>query len=57
MTDKDFITEVMELTDQALANALIYEVWADLPLGSRREALVFEAINRLDVSEEEAGDD
>jgi len=41
-------SEVRQLSDKQLTNELIKKVWGELTLGTREEALLFEAIRRLE---------
>lgn len=38
---------VIEMTNKELALALVQEIWGDMSLGDRKEALLFEAISRI----------
>lgn len=38
---------ILEMTDEELAFALVQEIWGDMTLGDRDEALLFEAISRI----------
>lgn len=43
--------ELIAISDKELSELLINEVWADIPVFSRKSAIVNEAIERLEKSE------
>lgn len=41
-------TSIKSMSNEALSNAVLSEVWANLPLNSRKELLLNEMIDRFD---------